>query len=203
MCRDSAVLTSLRSSSYHCGARTEESLIETSDHRVLFMICVVCLFLFQKIKVTVVWTCTLVISLFLESCHAHKVKLTSYSHFFLFCFLYQNKLLSSLSPQLNIHWGPQSMMYLKGKREFNHKAVKWTELNSFEPVDHVNMHHPLKSNPQISSKCISFIEKICCLLHQLSVPLLLVTVKCNTELSLVQGDIFCKFVNFVRSSVDF
>ncbi|XP_039665972.1 uncharacterized protein LOC120564782 isoform X3 [Perca fluviatilis] len=53
------------------------------------MICVVCMLLFQKIKATAVWTCTLVFSLFLESCHAHK---------------------------LNVHWGPQSMMYLKGKR---------------------------------------------------------------------------------------
>ncbi|XP_035859155.1 spexin prohormone 2-like isoform X1 [Sander lucioperca] len=52
------------------------------------MICVVCMFLFQKIKATAVWTCTLVFSLFLESCHAHK---------------------------LNVHWGPHSMMYLKGK----------------------------------------------------------------------------------------
>ncbi|XP_049929314.1 uncharacterized protein LOC126408010 isoform X1 [Epinephelus moara] len=42
----------------------------------------------DMIKATVVWTCTLVISLFVESCHAQK---------------------------LNIHWGPQSMMYLKGK----------------------------------------------------------------------------------------
>uniref|UniRef100_A0A8C2ZE97 Uncharacterized protein n=1 Tax=Cyclopterus lumpus TaxID=8103 RepID=A0A8C2ZE97_CYCLU len=41
-----------------------------------------------KIKVPVVWTCTLVVSLLVESCHAQK---------------------------LNIHWGPQSMMYLKGK----------------------------------------------------------------------------------------
>ncbi|XP_044049308.1 spexin prohormone 2-like isoform X2 [Siniperca chuatsi] len=40
------------------------------------------------IKATVVWMCTLAISLFVESCHAQK---------------------------LNIHWGPQSMMYLKGK----------------------------------------------------------------------------------------
>ncbi|KAF3854170.1 hypothetical protein F7725_022225, partial [Dissostichus mawsoni] len=39
-------------------------------------------------KATVVWTCTLVLSLFLESCHTQK---------------------------LNVHWGPQSMMYLKGK----------------------------------------------------------------------------------------
>ncbi|XP_067444772.1 spexin prohormone 2-like [Thunnus thynnus] len=42
----------------------------------------------MKIKATVVWTCTLLISLVVESCHAQK---------------------------LNIHWGPQSMMYLKGK----------------------------------------------------------------------------------------
>ncbi|XP_034391110.1 spexin prohormone 2-like [Cyclopterus lumpus] len=42
----------------------------------------------SKIKVPVVWTCTLVVSLLVESCHAQK---------------------------LNIHWGPQSMMYLKGK----------------------------------------------------------------------------------------
>ncbi|XP_037624647.1 spexin prohormone 2 isoform X4 [Sebastes umbrosus] len=42
----------------------------------------------MKITATVVWTCTLVISLFVESCQAQK---------------------------LNIHWGPQSMMYLKGK----------------------------------------------------------------------------------------
>ncbi|KAK1903330.1 Spexin [Dissostichus eleginoides] len=45
--------------------------------------------LFQERKATVVWTCTLVLSLFLESCHTQK---------------------------LNVHWGPQSMMYLKGKR---------------------------------------------------------------------------------------
>nr|XP_020468438.1 uncharacterized protein LOC109967306 [Monopterus albus] len=42
----------------------------------------------MKIKATVVWTYTLVISLLVQSCQAHK---------------------------LNIHWGPQSMMYLKGK----------------------------------------------------------------------------------------
>ncbi|XP_074490400.1 uncharacterized protein LOC141767046 isoform X2 [Sebastes fasciatus] len=42
----------------------------------------------DMITATVVWTCTLVISLFVESCQAQK---------------------------LNIHWGPQSMMYLKGK----------------------------------------------------------------------------------------
>ncbi|KAM8750704.1 spexin prohormone 2-like [Acanthopagrus schlegelii] len=42
----------------------------------------------MRIKVTVFWTCTLVISLFADSCHTQK---------------------------LNIHWGPQSMMYLKGK----------------------------------------------------------------------------------------
>ncbi|KAK2918334.1 hypothetical protein Q8A73_005080 [Channa argus] len=40
------------------------------------------------IKATAVWTCSLVVSLLVESCHTHK---------------------------LNIHWGPQSMMYLKGK----------------------------------------------------------------------------------------
>ncbi|XP_076588624.1 spexin prohormone 2-like [Chaetodon auriga] len=42
----------------------------------------------KKIKVIIAWTCTLAISLFIETCHAQK---------------------------LNIHWGPQSMMYLKGK----------------------------------------------------------------------------------------
>ncbi|GLD67165.1 spexin prohormone 2-like isoform X1 [Lates japonicus] len=42
----------------------------------------------MKIKATVVWTCAAVISLLVVSCHAQK---------------------------LNIHWGPQSMMYLKGK----------------------------------------------------------------------------------------
>ncbi|XP_051239319.1 spexin prohormone 2-like isoform X2 [Dicentrarchus labrax] len=42
----------------------------------------------MKITVTVVWTCTLVVSLLEECCHAQK---------------------------LNVHWGPQSMMYLKGK----------------------------------------------------------------------------------------
>ncbi|XP_035986772.1 spexin prohormone 2-like, partial [Fundulus heteroclitus] len=47
-----------------------------------------CLFLFQKTKATLIWTCSLVISLIVESYHAQK---------------------------LNIHWGPQSMMYLKGK----------------------------------------------------------------------------------------
>ncbi|XP_070763217.1 spexin prohormone 2-like [Enoplosus armatus] len=42
----------------------------------------------HKIRATVVWTCTLAISLFVQSCYAQK---------------------------LNVHWGPQSMMYLKGK----------------------------------------------------------------------------------------
>uniref|UniRef100_A0AAQ5Z351 Uncharacterized protein n=1 Tax=Amphiprion ocellaris TaxID=80972 RepID=A0AAQ5Z351_AMPOC len=42
----------------------------------------------MKIKSSVVWKFTLIISLFVESCHTQK---------------------------LNIHWGPQSMMYLKGK----------------------------------------------------------------------------------------
>ncbi|KAK9517256.1 hypothetical protein VZT92_025141 [Zoarces viviparus] len=42
----------------------------------------------MKIKASAVWTCALVVSLIVESCHAQK---------------------------LNIHWGPQSMMYLKGK----------------------------------------------------------------------------------------
>ncbi|KAG7462357.1 spexin-like isoform X1 [Solea senegalensis] len=42
----------------------------------------------MKIKAPVVWTCSFVISLLVGSCHAQK---------------------------LNIHWGPQSMMYLKGK----------------------------------------------------------------------------------------
>ncbi|XP_035013812.1 spexin prohormone 1-like [Hippoglossus stenolepis] len=42
----------------------------------------------MKVKATVAWTCTLVISLLVDSCHAQK---------------------------LHIHWGPQSMMYLKGK----------------------------------------------------------------------------------------
>uniref|UniRef100_A0A8C5BKY5 Uncharacterized protein n=1 Tax=Gadus morhua TaxID=8049 RepID=A0A8C5BKY5_GADMO len=44
-----------------------------------------------KPYVTVIWISGLVISLFVESCHAQK---------------------------LNIQWGPQSMMYLKGKREY-------------------------------------------------------------------------------------
>ncbi|XP_017160602.1 uncharacterized protein LOC108166342 isoform X2 [Poecilia reticulata] len=39
-------------------------------------------------KATVIWTCSLLISLIVESYHAQK---------------------------LSIHWGPQSMMYLKGK----------------------------------------------------------------------------------------
>ncbi|XP_071343759.1 spexin prohormone 2-like isoform X2 [Trachinotus anak] len=42
----------------------------------------------MKIKATSVWTCTVVISLLVVSCQAQK---------------------------LNVHWGPQSMMYLKGK----------------------------------------------------------------------------------------
>ncbi|XP_069574725.1 spexin prohormone 2-like [Brachyistius frenatus] len=42
----------------------------------------------MKRTVAAVWTCTVVLSLFLESCHTQK---------------------------LNVHWGPQSMMYLKGK----------------------------------------------------------------------------------------
>lgn len=42
--------------------------------------------------------------------------------FITYCNSYQNKLLWCLCPQLNIHWGPQSMMYLKGKRELHHKA---------------------------------------------------------------------------------
>ncbi|XP_011471147.1 uncharacterized protein LOC105353630 isoform X1 [Oryzias latipes] len=42
----------------------------------------------MKTKALVIWTCSLVISLFIDYCHAQK---------------------------LNIHWGPQSMMYLKGK----------------------------------------------------------------------------------------
>ncbi|XP_056243082.1 spexin prohormone 2-like [Seriola aureovittata] len=41
-----------------------------------------------KIKATAVWTCTVVISLLVVCCHTQK---------------------------LNVHWGPQSMMYLKGK----------------------------------------------------------------------------------------
>uniref|UniRef100_A0A668VHF5 Uncharacterized protein n=2 Tax=Pseudocrenilabrinae TaxID=318546 RepID=A0A668VHF5_OREAU len=45
-------------------------------------------FFFQMMKVAVIWTCTLVICLFVDYCYAQK---------------------------LNIHWGPQSMMYLKGK----------------------------------------------------------------------------------------
>ncbi|XP_068460027.1 spexin prohormone 2-like [Clinocottus analis] len=39
-------------------------------------------------RASVFWTCVLVASLLVESCHAQK---------------------------LNVHWGPQSMMYLKGK----------------------------------------------------------------------------------------
>ncbi|CAL8358449.1 unnamed protein product [Lota lota] len=39
-------------------------------------------------RITVIWISSLVISLFVESCHAQK---------------------------MNIQWGPQSMMYLKGK----------------------------------------------------------------------------------------
>ncbi|XP_075326992.1 spexin prohormone 2-like [Odontesthes bonariensis] len=41
----------------------------------------------MKTKAAVIWTWSLVLSLFAESCHAQK----------------------------NVHWGPQSMMYLKGK----------------------------------------------------------------------------------------
>ncbi|XP_060890553.1 spexin prohormone 2-like [Labrus mixtus] len=42
----------------------------------------------MKINLTAVWMCSLFISLLVESDHAQK---------------------------LNVHWGPQSMMYLKGK----------------------------------------------------------------------------------------
>ncbi|RVE71441.1 hypothetical protein OJAV_G00052000 [Oryzias javanicus] len=42
----------------------------------------------MKTNALVIWTCSLVISLLIDYCHAQK---------------------------LNIHWGPQSMMYLKGK----------------------------------------------------------------------------------------
>ncbi|KAM9754876.1 spexin prohormone 2-like [Menidia menidia] len=42
----------------------------------------------MKTKTPVVWACSLLLSLFVESCHPQK---------------------------LNVHWGPQSMMYLKGK----------------------------------------------------------------------------------------
>ncbi|XP_039988056.1 spexin prohormone 2-like, partial [Xiphias gladius] len=42
----------------------------------------------MRIKATVVWACTLITSLLVVCCQAQK---------------------------LNIHWGPQSMMYLKGK----------------------------------------------------------------------------------------
>ncbi len=100
-------------------------LSERSDHRVHDFCC--CAFLFQRIKVEFVWTCTLVISLFVESCHAQKVNLMRISHLSLApCVTssYQSKPVSSLSSQLNIHWSPQSMMYLKGKREFNCK-VDW------------------------------------------------------------------------------
>ncbi len=71
-----------------------------SQSREESMICDVFLFLFQKLKATAVWTWTLVISLFIESCHAQKVKLSSYSHFpFVSCTTpsYQSKLLSSFS----------------------------------------------------------------------------------------------------------
>ncbi|KAF6716307.1 hypothetical protein FQA47_021553 [Oryzias melastigma] len=42
----------------------------------------------MKTNALVIWTCSLVISLLIDYCHAQK---------------------------LNVHWGPQSMMYLKGK----------------------------------------------------------------------------------------
>ncbi|XP_037307005.2 spexin prohormone 2-like [Pungitius pungitius] len=57
----------------------------------------------MQIKALVVWTCALVLSLLVGSCHPQK---------------------------LNIHWGPQSMMYLKGKHgrrfvsEDDHSVLK-------------------------------------------------------------------------------
>ncbi|XP_041852910.1 spexin prohormone 2-like [Melanotaenia boesemani] len=63
----------------------------------------------EKTKASVVWTCSLVLTLFVEACHAQKLK---------------------------IHWGPQSMMYLKGKygKRFvleDHSGVLKQSLQSF------------------------------------------------------------------------
>uniref|UniRef100_A0A8D3E369 Uncharacterized protein n=1 Tax=Scophthalmus maximus TaxID=52904 RepID=A0A8D3E369_SCOMX len=55
---------------------------------------------YKLIQAPVVWTSTVIISLLVGSCHAQK---------------------------LNVHWGPQSMMYLKGKctqRRQSHQLQK-------------------------------------------------------------------------------
>lgn len=94
------LLSWLQWEAQNCGVRPEKSLMRWATAG--YMIRVVCFLLFQKIKATVVWTCTLAISLFVESCHTHKVKLTSYSHFPLVSCTtpsYQSKLLSSLSAE--------------------------------------------------------------------------------------------------------
>ncbi|XP_016888263.1 spexin-like isoform X2 [Cynoglossus semilaevis] len=57
----------------------------------------------DMIKAPVVWACSLIASLLVDSCHAQK---------------------------LNIHWGPQSMMYLKGK--YGRRFV--TEENNKAPL---------------------------------------------------------------------
>ncbi|KAM8892017.1 spexin prohormone 2-like isoform 2-T3 [Spinachia spinachia] len=85
------------------------------------------------IKAVVVWTCALVFSLLLESCHPQK---------------------------LNIHWGPQSMMYLKGKHgrrfvsEEDHSALKqglqgWyallTGIQKLQSQDISKLRHTVRS----------------------------------------------------------
>lgn len=83
------------------------------------IIRVLSVFPLQRIKFIVVWTWMLAVSLFLVSCHAQKVNHHSTVFFppLHHSKCDQSKPLSSVSPQLHIHWGPQSMMYLKGKRE--------------------------------------------------------------------------------------
>lgn len=78
----------------------------------------------QMTKVAVIWTCTLVICLFVDYCYAQKVKLiaTHLFHWFSVTHILPGNICCVFLLQLNIHWGPQSMMYLKGKREFNHNT---------------------------------------------------------------------------------
>lgn len=85
----------------------------------------VCLLFFpQMMKVAVIWTCTLVICLFVDYCYGQKVKLiaTHLFHWFSVTHILPGNICCVFPLQLNIHWGPQSMMYLKGKREFNHNT---------------------------------------------------------------------------------
>ncbi|XP_011471149.1 uncharacterized protein LOC105353630 isoform X2 [Oryzias latipes] len=72
----------------------------------------------MKTKALVIWTCSLVISLFIDYCHAQK---------------------------LNIHWGPQSMMYLKGK--YGKRFV--SEDNNRVWKRGLNSLHALLKGPQV------------------------------------------------------